>query len=87
MAQEVAYLAERSDVTEEVTRIESHLQQLEGLLEAKEAVGRKIDFVIQEMNREVNTVSSKVSDLKIAQLVIELKHELEKIREQAQNIE
>jgi uncharacterized protein (TIGR00255 family) len=87
LAQEVAYLADRSDVTEEVTRIESHLRQLEGLLGAGEPVGRKIDFVIQEMNREINTVSSKVSDLDVARLVIELKHEQEKIREQAQNIE
>lgn len=87
LAQEVAYLADRSDVSEEVTRIGSHLQQLEGLLDANEPVGRKLDFVIQEMNREVNTVSSKVSDLEVGRLVIELKHEQEKIREQAQNIE
>ncbi len=87
LAQEVAYLADRADVTEEVTRLESHLQQLESLLEADEPVGRKLDFVLQEVNREVNTVSSKVSDLEVSRLVIELKHELEKIREQAQNIE
>lgn len=87
LAQEVAYLADKSDVSEEVTRLESHLKQLESLLEAKEPVGRKIDFVIQEMNREVNTVSSKVSDLEVARLVIELKSEQEKIREQVQNVE
>lgn len=87
LAQEVAYLADKSDVSEEVTRLESHLKQLEGLLEAEEPVGRKIDFVIQEMNREVNTVSSKVSDLEVARLVIELKSEQEKIREQVQNVE
>ena len=87
LAQEVAYLADKGDVSEEVTRLDSHLQQLESLLEAKEPVGRKIDFVIQEMNREVNTVSSKVNDLEVAQLVIELKSEQEKIREQVQNVE
>lgn len=87
LAQEVAYLADRSDVSEEVTRLASHLDQLEGLLEADEPVGRKLDFVLQEINREVNTLSSKVSDSEVAKLVIDLKHEQEKIREQAQNVE
>jgi uncharacterized protein (TIGR00255 family) len=87
LAQEVAYLADRSDVSEEVTRLGSHLQQLEGFLGADEPVGRKLDFVLQELNREVNTLSSKVSDLEVSRLAIELKHEQEKIREQAQNVE
>ncbi|MFQ5893054.1 MAG: YicC/YloC family endoribonuclease [Nitrospinota bacterium] len=87
LAQEVAYLADRSDVTEEVTRLSSHVDQLERLLTSDPPVGRKLDFVLQEMNREVNTVGSKVGDLTVGQLAIEMKHELEKIREQAQNIE
>lgn len=87
LAQEVAYLAERGDVSEEITRLGSHLNQTENLLGAEEHVGRKLDFVIQEMNREVNTIGSKVSDLEVSSLVVEMKAEIEKIREQAQNVE
>lgn len=85
--QEVAFLAERTDITEEIVRAESHLAQFVSLLEADEPVGRKMDFLLQEINREVNTVSAKASDAEISQKVIGIKGELEKIREQAQNIE
>ena len=85
--QEVALLAERADITEETVRMESHLAQFSSLLEGEEPVGRKMDFFLQEMHREVNTVSSKANDAEISQRVVEIKSELEKIREQVQNIE
>jgi len=85
--QEVALLAERTDITEEIVRAESHLAQFLTLLKAEEPVGRKMDFLLQEMHREVNTVSAKVNDAEISQRVVEIKAELEKIREQVQNIE
>jgi uncharacterized protein (TIGR00255 family) len=80
-------LAERTDITEEIVRAESHLGQFLTLLEADEPVGRKMDFLLQEINREVNTVSSKANDAEISQRAIEIKGELEKIREQVQNLE
>jgi uncharacterized protein (TIGR00255 family) len=85
--QEVALLAERMDITEEIVRAESHLAQFLILLKAEEPVGRKMDFLLQEMHREVNTVSAKANDAEISQRVVEIKAELEKIREQVQNIE
>jgi uncharacterized protein (TIGR00255 family) len=85
--QEVAFLAERTDITEEIVRAESHLAQFSTLLEGNEPVGRKMDFLLQEIHREVNTVSAKVNDAEISQRVVEIKSELEKIREQVQNIE
>jgi uncharacterized protein (TIGR00255 family) len=85
--QEVAFLAERTDITEEVVRAESHLAQFLVLLKGKEPVGRKMDFLLQEMNREANTISSKANDAEISQRVVEIKSGLEKIREQVQNIE
>lgn len=85
--QEVAFLAERSDITEEVVRAESHLIQFKRLLEGNDPVGRKMDFLLQEIHREVNTVSAKVNDAEISQRVVEIKSELEKIREQVQNVE
>jgi uncharacterized protein (TIGR00255 family) len=85
--QEVAFLAERTDITEEIVRAESHLAQFSSLLEGNEPVGRKMDFLLQEIHREVNTVSSKANDAEISQRVVEMKSELEKIREQVQNIE
>ncbi|UCD70544.1 MAG: YicC family protein [Syntrophobacterales bacterium] len=85
--QEVAYFAERSDITEEVVRIESHLKQFGQMLESDEPIGRKMDFLLQELNREVNTISAKASDVIISQKVVEIKAELEKMREQIQNIE
>jgi uncharacterized protein (TIGR00255 family) len=85
--QEVALLAERMDITEELVRAESHLAQFLALLKAEEPVGRKMDFLLQEIHREVNTVSAKANDAEISQRVVEIKAELEKIREQVQNIE
>jgi uncharacterized protein (TIGR00255 family) len=85
--QEIAFLAERTDITEEIVRSESHLAQFRNLLEGNEPVGRKMDFLLQEIHREVNTVSSKANDAEISQRVVEIKSELEKIREQVQNIE
>jgi uncharacterized protein (TIGR00255 family) len=85
--QEVALLAERTDITEEIVRAESHLGQFLTLMKAEEPVGRKMDFLLQEIHREVNTVSAKTNDAEISQRVVEIKAELEKIREQVQNIE
>ncbi len=85
--QEIAFWVERTDITEEVTRAESHINQLINLLKADEPVGRKIDFLIQEIHREVNTISAKANDGEISQRVVEIKGELEKVREQVQNIE
>jgi len=85
--QEIAFLAERTDITEEIVRAESHMAQFSSLLEGNEPVGRKMDFLLQEIHREVNTVSAKANDAEISQRVVEMKSELEKIREQVQNIE
>lgn len=87
IAQEIAMLAERSDVTEELTRLQSHVAQFRSTLKSKEAVGKRLDFLLQEMGREVNTIGSKASDSEISGQVVDLKSELEKIREQVQNIE
>jgi uncharacterized protein (TIGR00255 family) len=87
LAQEVAVMAERLDVSEELVRLETHLGHLGDLLNAGGAVGRKLDFVIQEIGRELNTVASKAQDAEMAALVIDGKAELEKLREQAQNVE
>ncbi|HTZ39647.1 MAG TPA: YicC/YloC family endoribonuclease [Syntrophales bacterium] len=87
LSQEVALLAEKSDITEEIVRFESHIGQMEKLLQGSDAIGRKLDFLLQEMGREVNTIGSKSNDVAIARDVIELKSELAKLREQAQNVE
>ena len=87
LAAEVALMAERSDVQEETVRLGSHLEQAKACLEAFGPVGRKLDFILQEMQREVNTIASKASDLIMGQLVVEAKGEIEKMREQVQNIE
>ncbi|PYI54356.1 YicC/YloC family endoribonuclease [Paenibacillus flagellatus] len=84
---EVAIMAERTDIAEELSRLESHIGQCRRLLEAEEPVGRKLDFLIQEMNRETNTIGSKSNRLDIVNRVVDMKAELEKMREQAQNIE
>jgi uncharacterized protein (TIGR00255 family) len=86
-AMEVAVLAERSAIDEELTRLQSHLMQFRAAMQADEPVGRKLDFLLQEMNREANTIASKSADARLAQIVVELKSELEKIREQVQNVE
>ena len=85
--QEVVILAEKSDITEEVVRLENHIGQFMELLEGENAIGRKVDFLIQEMNREINTIGSKSGDREIARQVIEIKSELAKVREQIQNVE
>lgn len=87
LAQEVAICADKSSITEEIVRFKSHIAQLKKTVVKNESIGRKIDFLIQEMNRETNTIGSKSSDLNITNLVVEVKSELEKIREQIQNIE
>lgn len=87
LAQEVATIADRMEITEELVRLRSHFVQFDSLLNAAEPVGRKIDFLLQEMNREVNTIGSKANDSVIAGLVVELKSEMEKVREQIQNVE
>jgi uncharacterized protein (TIGR00255 family) len=84
---EVAYMADRCDISEEITRLSSHLTEVKKLLESDAAVGRKLDFLIQEINREINTIGSKSSDLKITRLVVDMKSEAERIREQVQNIQ
>ncbi len=87
LAAEVILFAERSSITEELVRLSSHLSQLEEFLHLKGAVGRRIEFLLQEMNREVNTIGAKAADLVISPLVVEIKSELEKMREQIQNVE
>ena len=87
MAQELAILADRADVTEELERLESHCAQFEKLVSETQPVGRKLDFLLQEMNREGNTIGSKSSSSGIAYLVMDLKAELERMREQVQNVE
>ena len=87
LAQEVAYFGEKSCIDEELVRLQSHFKQFRNIAEASGGIGRKLDFLIQEMNRETNTIGSKANDLTITSLVVEMKSELEKLREQVQNIE
>ena len=87
LAQEVAVMADKSDVTEEVVRLRSHISQFYSFLKLEEPVGRRLDFLIQEFLREVNTIASKINNADTAHLIVGLKNELEKIREQVQNIE
>ncbi|MHB1405502.1 MAG: YicC/YloC family endoribonuclease [Desulfitobacteriaceae bacterium] len=87
LANEVAFFADRASITEEIVRFHSHLEQSKKALKSSDAVGRKLDFLIQEMNREINTIGSKANDLGISQVVIDVKSELEKVREQVQNLE
>lgn len=87
LVMEAAIYADRMATNEETVRLRSHFDQLLSMLSEKGAVGRKIDFIIQEMNREVNTIGSKMQDIEITRIVVEIKSELEKIREQIQNIE
>ncbi|WP_221033107.1 YicC/YloC family endoribonuclease [Actomonas aquatica] len=84
---EVALFADRSDITEELTRLKSHLQQLEALLKTDGEIGRKGEFILQEIGREIHTIGSKANDLEISKHVIELKNELERVREQIANVE
>lgn len=87
LANEVVFFADKISIDEEVVRLYSHVDQLFGCLNSNESVGRKLDFLIQEMNREINTIGSKSSDIAISRLVVDFKSELEKIREQIQNVE
>ena len=87
LLQEVALMADRSAIAEETVRLHSHFAQIRGFLGAGEPTGRKLDFIVQELNREVNTISSKSQDVPITNLVVEAKAEIEKIREQVQNVE
>jgi len=84
---EAAIFSEKIAVDEETVRLRSHIAQLRDILESDEAVGRKLDFIVQEINREVNTIGSKAQDLNITKLVVDMKSEIEKIREQIQNVE
>ena len=85
--EEVAIYSEKTDYTEELVRFGSHLTQFEAALDSADPVGRKLDFLLQELNREINTTASKASDIDVIDCVIMIKTELEKIREQVQNIE
>lgn len=85
--QEIALLADKTDITEEIVRFTSHVVQLRNTLADTNSIGRKVDFILQEMNREVNTIGSKAMDSSITEFVVQLKCELEKIREQVQNVE
>ncbi len=87
LAQEVAYLAERCDISEEIARLKSHLVQLRELLGNEGEIGKKLDFLLQETNREANTILSKASELEICDAAIDIKTEVEKLREQANNVE
>ncbi|UCG99855.1 MAG: YicC family protein [Deltaproteobacteria bacterium] len=87
LVQEVAFMAERSDITEELIRIESHLEQFRNYMNQDDVIGRRLDFLLQEINREVNTIGSKAGDSLISQRAVEIKAELEKLREQIQNVE
>jgi uncharacterized protein (TIGR00255 family) len=87
LAQEVAVLSERMDVTEELARLDSHVSQFGKLIQKNEPVGRELDFLLQEMNREANTLSAKIHSAAVVALAVSLKAEIEKIREQIQNVE
>ena len=84
---EVAIFAKNSDISEEITRLDNHLSNFNKTMSAGGEVGKKIDFIAQELHREINTIGSKASDFKISKNVIEIKGEIEKIREQAKNLE
>ncbi len=87
LTQEAAFLADKSDITEEIVRAESHLRQFRSIMESEGPCGRALDFLLQELNREVNTIGSKAGDAELSHIVVALKSELERIREQVQNVE
>ena len=87
LAQEVALMADRCAIDEELSRLDSHIAQMRTYLKANGEIGKKMDFLIQEMNRETNTIGSKASDAQIARYVVDMKSEIEKLREQIQNVE
>jgi len=87
LAAELALFADKSNISEELVRVRSHLEEIQNTMDMDEAVGRKLDFLVQELNREFNTIGSKANDLEISSIIIKAKSEVEKIREQVQNIE
>lgn len=87
LSHEVVYFADKSNINEEIIRLESHIGQFKGILKEEDTVGRKLDFLIQEMNREINTIGSKANDTEISSAVVDIKSSIEKIREQVQNVE
>ena len=87
LAMEVAIMADKCDFTEEVVRFNSHIRQFRKIIDDGVGVGRKLDFLTQELNREINTIGSKAQDFDVTTMVVEVKSELEKVREQVQNIE
>jgi uncharacterized protein (TIGR00255 family) len=87
LAQEVAYLADRSDISEEITRLKSHIEQFRGITNEEKEVGKRLDFLTQELNREANTIASKTNNLTVKESALQIKSAIEKIREQVQNIE
>lgn len=87
MAQEVAYLSDRSDISEEITRLKSHIEQFRAIMEDEKDVGKRLDFLTQELNREANTITSKTNNMIVKENALAIKSEIEKIREQVQNVE
>jgi uncharacterized protein (TIGR00255 family) len=87
LAQEVAYLADRSDISEEITRLKAHIEQYRAIMDEEKDVGKRLDFLTQELNREANTISSKTNNLIVKESALAIKSEIEKIREQIQNVE
>ena len=87
LAQEIAIFADKTNITEEIVRLKSHFEQFIKTIQSRQAVGRKLDFLVQELNREVNTIASKANDFTITTVAVDMKSEIEKIREQIQNVE
>lgn len=87
LAQEVAYLADKSDISEEITRLKSHIEQFRAIMNEEKEVGKRLDFLTQEFNREANTIASKTNNLTVKEAALNIKSEIEKMREQVQNVE
>jgi uncharacterized protein (TIGR00255 family) len=87
LAQEVAYLADRSDISEEITRLKSHIEQFRAIMNEEKEVGKRLDFLTQELNREANTIASKTNNMTVKEAALTIKSDIEKIREQVQNVE
>ncbi len=87
LAQEVAYLSDKSDISEEITRLKAHIEQFRAIMKEEKEVGKRLDFLTQELNREANTIASKTNNLIVKEAALEIKSEIEKIREQVQNVE
>ena len=87
LVQEVAYLADRCDISEEITRLKSHIEQFRAIMSEEKEVGKRLDFLTQELNREANTIASKTNNLTVKEAALTIKSDIEKIREQVQNVE